>query len=333
MKQDIDSIDIVIPWVDGTDPEWIKEFNKYCPENRMIDSRMIRYRDDGLIKYVFRSIEKFAPWVRKVHFVTCGQIPEWLNTDCEKLHHVVHKDYIPEDCLPVFSANPIEVLIHKIPDLSEKFIYFNDDMILTRKINPDYYFKNGKVNDCAILNPIATTIPHIVCNDMIEINKNFKRTKVFKKNFFKWFNLKYKGQLLKTFCLLPWNNFPGFVNTHFSNPYTISLFNKVWDNCEDVLNSTIHNRFRSIGDVNQWLFRYWNLCEGNFNPIHPYKTRKFLNFKSNISEFKKLCKDVLNNKYSEICINDEECDDYEEKMKIIKEMLETCLPDKSSFEK
>ena len=133
-------IDFIIPWVDGSDPEWIKEFNKYAPENsRLSDSRAIRFRDTGLLKYWFRAVEKFAPWVHTVHFVTNGQLPEWINTECPKLHLVKHSDYIPQEYLPVFSSHPIELMMHKIPGLAEHFVYFNDDFFLTAPIKKEYY--------------------------------------------------------------------------------------------------------------------------------------------------------------------------------------------------
>ena len=65
----------------------------------------------GLLKYWFRAVEAYAPWVGQVHFITWGHLPEWLNTQCPKLHIVNHEDYIPEKYLPTFSANPIELNI------------------------------------------------------------------------------------------------------------------------------------------------------------------------------------------------------------------------------
>ena len=72
-------IDFVIPWVDGSDQEWIELFNKYAPSGKKknIDFSAERYRDYGLLKYWFRGVEKFAPYVRNVHFITNGQKPDW----------------------------------------------------------------------------------------------------------------------------------------------------------------------------------------------------------------------------------------------------------------
>ncbi len=87
MEQTFD-IDFVLPWVDGSDENWIKSFNEYAPREKQksLDFSAERYRDYGLLKYWFRGVEKFAPWVRKVHFITNGQLPEWLNLKNPKLH-------------------------------------------------------------------------------------------------------------------------------------------------------------------------------------------------------------------------------------------------------
>ena len=89
IKNDI--IDIVIPWVDGNDPIWIEEKNKYLKVNG--DKSQNRFRDWGNLQYIFRGIEKFMPWINKVFFVTWGHLPKWINTNYEKLEIVNHKDF------------------------------------------------------------------------------------------------------------------------------------------------------------------------------------------------------------------------------------------------
>jgi len=71
-------IDFVICWVDGNDPVWRKEKAQYTPDFEEDDST-IRFRDWANLQYWFRGVETFAPWVNKVHFVTWGHIPTWLN--------------------------------------------------------------------------------------------------------------------------------------------------------------------------------------------------------------------------------------------------------------
>ena len=73
-------IDFVMIWVDGNDPEWRKEKSKYDGKVVTASNSEVRYRDWDNLQYWFRGVEKFAPWVNKIHFVTWGHLPEWLDT-------------------------------------------------------------------------------------------------------------------------------------------------------------------------------------------------------------------------------------------------------------
>lgn len=59
-----EKIDFIITWVDDSDPEWRKEFEYYsAKEGRTINTDACRYRDWGTLRYWFRGVEKFSPWV------------------------------------------------------------------------------------------------------------------------------------------------------------------------------------------------------------------------------------------------------------------------------
>ena len=326
-----ESIDFVIPWVDGSDPKWIEEFNKFCPEDkRILDVSTERYRDNGLLKYWFRGVEEYAPWVRKVHFITCGQKPVWLNLDAPKLSWVKHSDYIKNEYLPVFSANPIELSMHNISDLAEHFVYFNDDFFLTSPIKKDFFFRNGLPCDAAVSNALSPTkMSYIVFNDLACINKDFNRNSIIKQMPTKWFSLKYGKHLFRTLFLLPWPHFTGIFDPHFAYPYTKTELNNVWATYPDKLSETMKNKFRSNNDVNQWLFRYWRICKGDFYPQHPTKNKRYFSMND---DAKKIKKALISHKYKEIVLNDDDVIDYDEKIKIITEAFEAILPNKSSFE-
>ena len=179
-----DKIDFVIIWVDGNDPKWQEEKRKYEKKDILTDNRNIRYRDWDNLKYWFRAVEKFAPWVNKVHFVTCGQKPIWLNTDNPKLNLVNHRDYIDEKYLPTFNSNSIEINIHRIKKLSEKFVYFNDDMFITQNVKPELFFYKGKPCDVAVLNAHISYRDiknHAEVAEMDIINDYFHKNDVIKK--------------------------------------------------------------------------------------------------------------------------------------------------------
>ena len=97
-----------------------------------------RFRDNNELRYSMRSIEKYAPWVRKIHVLTNGQVPNWLNIEHPRIHLVTHADIFPNSShLPVFSSPAIEAHLHRIPGLSNRFIYFNDDVFLGNPVWPD----------------------------------------------------------------------------------------------------------------------------------------------------------------------------------------------------
>ena len=106
-----------------------------------------RYRDNEELRYSLRSIEKYAPWVRKIYLVTDNQVPYWLNSSSGRLQVVSHKDIFTGDereFLPLFSSPAIETRLHRIPGVSKRFIYFNDDVLLGAPVLPgDFLTSTG----------------------------------------------------------------------------------------------------------------------------------------------------------------------------------------------
>ncbi|MCQ2603521.1 MAG: stealth family protein [Spirochaetia bacterium] len=336
-------IDIVIPWVDGNDPVWIEQFNKYNPGNKVLipDEKLSdasRFRDYGLLKYWFRGIEKYASWVNKVHFITCGQKPDWLNLNNPKLNWVKHSDYILPEYLPVFSSHPIELFMHKINGLAEHFIYFNDDFFLTDFISPDYFFKNGLPCDYAFLAALDflnSGIPHIYMNDLIVLNKHFNKGDVIRKNKSKFFSHKYGKRMIRNLLVVNKASFGALATRHFAQPYLKSTLIEVWNNCGDILEKTMAHKFRNqYEDVNQWLFRIWNLYSGNFVPFNATRFEGKYCLQT-ISEND--IEDITSHKYKEICINDDVykgngIDCFKEKTDMLLRAFDKMFPEKSDFE-
>jgi len=232
MKAQTPPIDFVIAWVNGNDPDWLSEKKKYQPAADSADDSLVRYREWDNLRYWFRGIETYAPWVRKVHFVTWGHIPPWLAVGHPKLNIVNHRDYIPPEYLPTFNSHTIELNLHRIKGLAEYFVYFNDDMFLTRPVAPDDFFSGGKPRDMFALDAIYfgdNGIGHINGNNMEVINSIFDKQEVVRRNFTKIFYLGYgMKRLIKTLCLLPWPWFPGIYYQHLPVPYLKNTFVQMW---------------------------------------------------------------------------------------------------------
>ncbi len=106
---------------------------------------MNRYRDNDELRYSVRSLFKYTPWVRYVHFVTNGQVPSWLDTEHPRVRVVSHADIFQNAShLPVFSSPSIEVHLHRIPGLSRRFVYLNDDVFFGTDTWPDDFFTHAQ---------------------------------------------------------------------------------------------------------------------------------------------------------------------------------------------
>lgn len=326
-------IDIVLPWVDGNDANWLNDYNKYAVQDTGNDTRTIRFRDWELLRFWFRSIEKFATWVNQIHFVTAGDIPDWLNTNHPKLNWVKHADFIPEEYLPTFNANTIELNIHRIESLSEHFIYFNDDLFLLRELPVSRFFNKGLPCDYAVMTakPSGGGIIHIAINDLEVLNSAFDKHTQIKKYPTKWFTPKYGKGIINNILLLSWKDFSGFIDPHLSNSFLKSTFVEVWQKHPDILDKTCQSRFRSDKDVNQWLMRYWQLAKGSFASYNTVRNSK--NTDISDTTLPHICKAIRSQEYDMICINDSEnISDFDKTKALIKESFEKILPEKSSFE-
>ncbi|WP_370840216.1 stealth family protein [Megamonas funiformis] len=180
-------IDFVVTWVDGNDPIWQAEKAKYSP-NKNADNRNVRFRDWDNMQYWFRAVEKFAPWVNKIHFVTYGHLPKWLNTNNPKLNIAKHSDFIPQKYLPTFSSRTIEFNLHRIENLTERFVYFNDDMFLLRPVKRELFFagKDCLPTDFAITSTLSVTdkkdtVQYAKFNNIVILNSHFDKKEQMKK--------------------------------------------------------------------------------------------------------------------------------------------------------
>ena len=335
-----EKIDIVIPWVDGSDPNWQKEKQKYANKEIEEGNHPARFRNWNHLKYVLRSIEKNMPWVNHIYLVTANQRPDWLKPN-EKLSLIYHKDFIPKQYLPTFSSHVIELNVHRIPNLSNQFIYFNDDIFAVCPLNETDFFKQGLPCDNAILHihcvKKSLMIHTIANNDVAVINEHFDMKKLLKKNIFKYFNINYgiKNNLRNLF-LIQSPRFPGFRQYHMANSYLKTTFKELWKKEEKFLDKVCQNKFRTINDVNQWVVREWQLVSNNFVPYPKYKMGRMIDFeKDTLEKNLALCEEVLiNNTYKMICINDgDSIDNFDKLKEKIEFLLEQKYPDKSSFEK
>ena len=147
-------MDAVYTWVDGSDPAFRESFLRHSssrPESPASRARGDpnsahgdRFRDNGELRHSLRSLAAHAPWVRRIHLLTNGQVPRWLDRSDPRLHLVRHEEVFEDPgALPTFNSHAIEVNLHRIPGLARRFLYFNDDFFLGRPVLETDFFPPG----------------------------------------------------------------------------------------------------------------------------------------------------------------------------------------------
>lgn len=328
-------IDFVITWVDMNDPKWQADFSKYSgrKENTKNGVSEARFRDNGFLRYWFRGVEKFAPWVRRIHFVTSGQKPEWLDESNPKINLVNHKDYIPEEFLPTYNSVVIERYIHRIPGLADHFVYFNDDFYIINTITPTRFFRNGMPCDIAafLYNPSWSQWYKRIKNNLKIINRHFDKREVMRRDRDKWFHKSYGSKARWNYLLKPYGKFITLRTPHNAQPYLKSTFEEVWAVAGKELTETSVNRFRALNDLTPELFRTWQICRGNFEPYNTYSDTKMFPL---MVRPRQAVRAIYNQSYSLICLNDNvHIRNYDRVMADIRAAFESILPEKSGFER
>lgn len=326
-------IDLILPWVDFFDSEWIEVFKNYQKNSAQAN----RYQSWDNLQYVFRGIEICMPWVNKVFLVTWGHLPEWLDTDCEKLRIIRHDEYIPAEYLPTFNSNTIEMNYWRIPELSENFILFNDDLFPLRPIPEEYYYKDGipceeAVETHFILKAdkgLDLQMNYACVNNMVILNRHFDKRKVIEKNREKWFAPVYGKRLQQNINLEYWNNFESFVYPHEAMPMKKSVFKEIWDAEPEMLDAASKNRFRSFSDVTQRLITMWQICKGDFVPCK-YQGKLYILDEENVDD---AAMDIRERRYPIISLNESDDADFSVLKAKINCELEKLFPEKSVFEK
>ena len=137
-------VDVVYTWVDDAWPGYLDLLRRYASTRHDLNPN--RTRDNlQVLKYSLRSLDAFAPWVGQVYLVTCRpQVPRWLNRRIVRVVH--HDEFMPAEQLPTFNSFAIVANLHRLPDLSPRFVYVEDDRVFGRRIEPsDFFEQDGRL--------------------------------------------------------------------------------------------------------------------------------------------------------------------------------------------
>ncbi len=292
-------IDFVILWVDGNDEKWKKE-KKIYSEKKLFNTSN-RFRDWDNMQYLFRGIEKYADFVRNIYFITYGHTPKWMNLNHPKLKIIKHKSFIPVDFLPTYNSNVIVLNLHRIVDLSENFVLFNDDLFIMQPLEEKDFFEDDKPKDFFIEENKTT-----YSERYLQLKSNI--TKVLEKYFSK--------------CDYD------YLNIHLTQPFNKNIFVKLWKENESELNQSCLGKFRSDQDIGRNIFRYYSLLSTEYKN-YKIKGKYFAITNDN----REIIKTIKDSNYKLICLNDA-CEeiDYEKAKEDIKEALSTKFREKSTYE-
>lgn len=292
-------MDIVITYVDGNDPVWKRDYEKYTN----VPVMQKRFRDWGTLKYLLRGIEVNMPFIRNVYLVVShpSQVPEWVDTANLKI--VLHKDIIPEEFLPTFNCNPIEMHLHRIEGLDEEFIYFNDDMFPVGKCRAEDFFLDGK--------PVLGYYTHLFANGMYKkICRNSDR-------------LARRVLNMEPSCFFT-------RPQHICSPMLKSECCGLYAKAESEIRATSAQRTRTDNDLNQYLF----LDYMNFKGLIIHKKISNKHFTVALASPDKLRAFLRNPTRTLVCINDVRLSEkrYEKLRGAILDAFEEVLPCKSKYE-
>ena len=140
-------IDMVFSWVDGSDPEFRARRAAQMSEHVVGegDEAEARIRQIDELKYALRSVNMFAPWVRRIFIATDSVLPAWL-AEHPKITIVRATEHFSDPAaLPTYNSHAIESQLQNIPQLAEHFLYSNDDMFFGRPLKASMFFSPGGV--------------------------------------------------------------------------------------------------------------------------------------------------------------------------------------------
>lgn len=302
-------IDLVYLWVDGSDPIWLEK------KQRFIDKKtntVGRYQDNGELRYSLRSVEKHIPWIRKIFIVTDDQIPPFVDVNHPKIEIVYHSQIIPKEVLPTFNTSLMEYYIYNIPDLSEHFLFANDDTFVHADLEPSFFFKDGVPIMRMIHNPLIKL--KLQLKKALNININTYRLAI--ENAYTLFQKRFKV----FYPITPHHNIDACLKSDYKAV--------VEDVFKENIESMYPNRFRHKSDTHRILINYFALY--NKTGVLKYVGRKeSCRIRVHKTDYQKYI-----SKYNPMlfCLNDTEhaTDDHRSH---VEPFLKKLFPQKASFEK
>ena len=296
------SIDLIITYVNGSDRNWVNDFIKTTKTHTPTPTR---FRSWGTLKYLFRGIQKYMPFVRNILLVVArpSQVPVWINT--ENVRVVYHDEFIPKEYLPTFNSCTIESFFWNISDLSDRVIYFNDDMFPISLLSESDFFTD--------------VIPHIKFTEPTAYNER------------SIFNAQCRSgiDLITDVLKLPkFEKDKVFRPYHISGSFIRDNMVKVGELCKDKL-PAITSALRMHRNVNQYIYSYYQYYINDYID----ETVDYKYFELCDKNIEDIIDNILNGKHKMVCLNDsDKLKDYARVKYRLQNCFERKFPNKSKYE-
>jgi len=252
-------IDLVYLWVDGSDEKWLEKKNVELEKNGKLPVEAIgKYRsnDNDELLFSLRSVKKFAPWVNHIFIVTDNQTPKWLDTKNSKITVIDLMEIMPKEALPCFNSTIIEFFIPNIPNLSEHFIYANDDMLFMAKTKQNYFFtKKGVPIIRARRSKIKNIFP--VGQKFEEVTGN---ASIYDRNKLNSKKLVYDIVGDYNYCFEDSHNIDAYRKLDILNILNIPMV-------AEKFGKTIKNHFRDENDFHRILFHLFGVAKYDYKTV------------------------------------------------------------------
>lgn len=292
---EVKTIDYVVPMVFHNDKLWQEDFmkvNSRFDETNPYD--FVRFRSWGTEHHLIRCVKKFMPFVRTIYIILARESQKQPWMDEEDVRVVYHRDFIQEKFLPTFNSCAIEMFLYLLPDLSERFIYGNDDVFPLTNLRENDFFE-GDI-PCLMHGikpyPLIPNIFHRSCqNGQMFVAKEFGVD---------WSNVLVRGG-------------------HSLTPMLKSTWEYLWRIGKSEIENSV-SPFRESKNFNQWLCPWWHYLSGDYIDKVPQKS--YVSTKNSVEEVVK----AINDCKGLLCINDNECEnDYMKYGRAVIEAIENKL--------
>jgi len=243
-------VDVVYTWVDGDDPAMTAKRQAYSAEGRTgiagRETGPSRYTSHDELRFSLRALDMYAPFVRHVHLVTDGQTPEWLDPDSDWVTVVDHREILPADALPVFNSHAIESRLHHIPGLSERYLYFNDDVFVNRPVSAETFFHGNGLAKLPF-SPWKLGLGDPRPQEPAPNSAGKNAREIVRRSFGRHITAKFQ---------------------HVPHPQLLSVLREIEAAGHEEFRRTAYSRFRSTGDVASvaTLHHHWALLSGRAVP-------------------------------------------------------------------